>query len=56
MQWRDTYSKGEKFIPVLFEINACWESKMKLDELPQEFMETFNKLTLRAIDLNLKKE
>lgn len=49
-------SKGEKFIPVLFEINACWESKMKLDELPQEFMETFNKLTLRAIDLNLKKE
>ncbi len=48
--------KGEDFIPVLFDINNRWESKMKLDNLPDEFMEIFNELTSRSIDLNLKKE
>lgn len=48
--------KGEKFIPKLYEINDKWETKMGLKELNPEFMETFNELTLRSIDLNLKKE
>ena len=48
--------KAEKFIPVLIEINNDWESRMGLDELPDDFMVTFNKLTLKSIDLNLKKE
>ena len=48
--------KGEKFIPVLYEINSEWETKMGLSELNPEFMEIFNELTLKAIDLNLKKE
>lgn len=48
--------KGEDFIPVLFEINNSWESQMHLDELSGDFIETFNELTSRAIDLNLKKE
>lgn len=48
--------KGEDLIPVLFEINRGWESKMGLDNLPVEFMEIFNELTSKSIDLNLKKE
>lgn len=48
--------KGEGFIPVLYEINRKWETDMGLDELSPEFMKTFNELTLKSIDLNLKKE
>ena len=48
--------KGADFIPVLFEINEGWESQMHLANLPDDFMEIFNELTLRSIDLNLKKE
>ena len=47
--------KGEDFIPILFAINDDWESQMHLDELPDEFMDIFNQLTSRSIDLNLKK-
>lgn len=48
--------KSEKLIPTLYEINNKWETKMGLDELDPEFISIFNELTLRAIDLNLKKE
>lgn len=48
--------KGEEFIPVMNEINQSWESKMGLDNLDSGFMETFRELTLKSIDLNLKKE
>ena len=48
--------KGENFIPVLYEINQKWETNMGLNELNPEFMKTFNELTLKSIDLNLKKE
>ena len=48
--------KGIDFIPVIYEINNEWEEKMGLNDLNPEFMETFNKLTLKSIDLNLKKE
>lgn len=47
--------KGEDFIPVMDEINKNWESKMGLDNLNPDFMIVFNELTLKAIDLNLKK-
>lgn len=48
--------KGEDFIPKLYEINDEWEEKMGLKNLDSRFMETFNELTLKSIDLNLKKE
>ena len=48
--------KGEDFIPVMYEINGEWESKMGLNDLDPEFMEVFNDLTLKSIDLNIKKE
>ena len=48
--------KGEDFIPKLYEINDEWEDKMGLKNLDSQFMETFNGLTLKSIDLNLKKE
>ena len=48
--------KGVNFIPILYEINKKWETNMGLNELDPEFMETFNDLTLKSIDLNLKKE
>ena len=48
--------KGENFIPMLYEINEKWETQMGLNELNPEFMEIFNDLTLKSIDLNLKKE
>lgn len=47
--------KGKDFIPVMDEINKNWESKMGLDNLNPDFMNVFNELTLKAIDLNLKK-
>ena len=48
--------KGEDFIPIIFEINDDWETKMGLSELNSEFMDTITELTLKSIDLNLKKE
>ena len=48
--------KGENFIPVLDEINQKWEFQMGLNDLNPEFMETFKDLTLKSIELNLKKE
>ena len=47
--------KGEDFIPVLYEINKDWETRMGLNDLDPEFMKTFSELTLKSIDLNLKK-
>jgi hypothetical protein len=47
--------KGEGFIPVLYEINKDWETRMGLNDLDPEFMKTFSELTLKSIDLNLKK-
>ncbi|MBE6491113.1 MAG: winged helix-turn-helix transcriptional regulator [Methanobrevibacter sp.] len=48
--------KGEDFIPILFEINDSWQSEMGLNDVSEEFMSMFKKLTLRSIELNLKKE
>lgn len=48
--------KAEKFIPTFYQINDEWECKMGLDKLDPTFMETFNDLTLKSIDLNLEKE
>lgn len=48
--------KGEDFIPKLYEINNDWEEKMGLRDVDPHFIETFNELTLKSIDLNLKKE
>ena len=48
--------KGENFIPIIYEINNKWETNMGLNDLNPEFMKTFNYLTLKSIDLNLKKE
>lgn len=48
--------KAENFIPKLYEINNEWEEKMGLKDIDPLFMDTFNELTLKSIDLNLKKE
>ena len=48
--------KGVNFIPILYELNKKWETEMGLYELNPEFMETLNELTLKSVDLNLKKE
>ena len=48
--------KGRNFIPMLYEINDKWETKMGLNELDSGFMKTFNDLTMKSIELNLKKE
>lgn len=45
-------SKGENMIPIIQEINNDWESKMGLNELDKEFMETLKDLTSKAIELN----
>ena len=47
--------QAEEFIPIMYEINNGWEESMGLNELDPQFMETFNELTLKSIDLNLKK-
>ena len=39
-------------IPIIQEINNDWESKMGLNELDKEFMETLKDLTSKAIELN----
>ncbi len=48
--------KGEDLIPVMKEINENWERELGLDELDPEFLETFKKLTLRAIEMNEKRD
>ncbi|MCQ2971419.1 MAG: MarR family transcriptional regulator [archaeon] len=48
--------KGNDFIPIMNDINKKWESEMGLYELDSNFMQIFNELTHRAINLNLKKE
>lgn len=48
--------KGEEIIPILQEMNDEWESKMGLDSLSPEFMETLKQLTIRSIELNLETE
>lgn len=48
--------KAENLIPTLYEINNDWEEKMGLKDIDSQFMDTFNELTLKSIDLNLKKE
>lgn len=45
-------SKGLNLIPVLDEINSDWESKMGFDELSDEFIETFRKLSAKSAQLN----
>lgn len=48
--------KGQDLIPVMKEINENWERELGLDELDPEFLETFKKLTLRAIEMNEKRD
>ena len=46
--------KGKDFIPIMYEINEEWESKMGLKDLDPKFMDVFNDLTLKSIDLNIR--
>lgn len=48
--------KGEETIPVLHEIADKWESKMGIDSLSHEFMETLNDLTYKSVQINLENE
>ena len=48
--------KGKEAIPIFYNIKSDWESKMNLNELTPEFIETFKNLTLRAADLYSKYE
>lgn len=48
--------KGEETIPVLHEIVDNWESKMVVDGLSDEFMETLNDLTYKSVQINLENE
>ena len=45
-------SKGLDLIPILDAINREWESKMGFDELSEEFVETFRKLSAKSSQLN----
>ena len=45
-------SKGLDLIPILDAINREWESKMGFDELSEEFVETFRKLSAKSAQLN----
>ena len=48
--------KGEELIPVMIDINEKWERELGLDEIDSEFLETLKKLTLRAIEMNKKRD
>ena len=48
--------KGEELIPVMIDINEKWERELGLDEINSEFLETLKKLTLRAIEMNKKRD
>ena len=48
--------KGKELIPVMRDINEKWENEMGLDKLDPAFLETLNKLTLRAIEINKKRD
>ena len=47
--------KGEKLVPVMMDINEKWEKELGLDELDPAFLETFKKLTSKAIEMNEKR-
>ena len=44
--------KGEKIIPLLYEIKSEWENKLGLDELGDEFMDSLKILAYKSIALN----
>lgn len=44
--------KGKDLIPILEEINKGWEEKMGLDELDDNFFETFIALAFKSAELN----
>lgn len=46
---------GKDLIPVMVDINAKWEKELGLTEIDPSFLETFKKLTLKAIDVNKEK-
>ena len=47
--------KGEDLLPIIDEINQEWESRMGLDNLSDEFLETFQQLAFKSAELNDKK-
>lgn len=44
--------KGKKGIPIFYHIKSEWESKMNVDDLSPEFVETFKNLASKAAELN----
>lgn len=48
--------KGESAIPKFHEIKTQWESKMNINELSDEFIETLKNLSLKSVELNTKLE
>jgi len=42
-------------LPIIDEINQDWESRMGLDSLSDEFLETFKQLAFKSAELNDKK-
>ena len=48
--------KGRDIIPTLIAINRDWECKIGLTELDDEFLETLQKMTYKAIELNSENE
>ncbi len=47
--------KGKDLLPIIDEINQDWESRMGLDSLSDEFLETFKQLAFKSAELNDKK-
>ena len=48
--------KGKKAIPLFYKIRSEWESKMSINDLNPEFIETFKELALKSTELNSEYE
>lgn len=48
--------KGERIIPILNEIKREWASKLGLNDVNDEFIQSLETLTNNAISLNIKQE
>lgn len=44
--------KGYDLIPILKEINEKWESQMRLNDLSDDFIETFKRISLFSSEIN----
>lgn len=48
--------KGKGLISVMVEVNEKWENELGLSDIDPSFLETFKKLTSKAVDINKGKD